>query len=49
MNIIVQWTILYKAATTWLQQELSPAVHAQKEVTISDDSLKKIHKLCFCH
>ena len=41
------YSILYKAVTTWLQQELNPAVHVQNEVTISDTSLNKIHKLCY--
>ena len=39
------YSILYKAATTWLQQELNPTVRVQNEVTISDASLNKNHKL----
>ena len=33
------YSILYKAATAWLQHELNPAVDIQIEVTISDASL----------
>ena len=40
-------SILYKAVTTWLQEELNPGVNAQKEINISDASVNKILKLCF--
>lgn len=40
-------SILYKAVTTWLQEELNPGVNAQKEINISDASVNKMLKLCF--
>ena len=46
-SLSLAYSILYKAVTTWLQEELNPGVNTQKEITISDASVNKILKLCF--
>ena len=39
VSTFLAYSILYKVATTWLQEELNLAVRVQNEVTISDASL----------
>ena len=39
VSTFLAYSILYKVATTWLQEELNPAVRVQNGVTISDASL----------